>query len=266
MKLSFFTKSFFVAVPLFLFPLLAAGQTILPGKVLYYTTDELCHIYVTKPNFAVVKYTPDGKELYRYANTRLDEPTFTDATDPFNILLFYQEYQTVILLDRTMTETARLNFGDFDLFNVNAVGISSDNNLWVYDELNFRLKKMNRNGETIQESDDLGLLLNANIKPNFITERNQKVFVNDPDIGILVFDFFGQYIKTLDFKNLEEFQIFRDLLIFEDAERKTQTFHLKSLLTSPLPPTDEKLTFEKIRIQTGYLYGKNEEGIFILRL
>ncbi len=235
------------------------------GKAHFYTTDRLCNIYLIDNNYEMVKYTPDGKETYRYNNNRLDRPSFIDATDPFNILVFYPDYQTIILLDRTMTHTATLNFSDFDFFNVNAVAFSSDNKLWVYDELNFRLKKIDRNGKLIQESDDLGLLLDADFKPNFIVEREQKVFVNDPEVGILVFDAFGQYVKRLDFKGLTDFQVSRNLLIFRDENEEVQIFHLNSLLTSPadISPNVPK---GKIQYQTGFLYAQNEEGVFVFKL
>lgn len=235
------------------------------GKAHFYTTDRLCNIYLINDNYEILKYTPEGIESYRYSNNRLDRPTFIDATDPFNILVFYPDYQTIILLDRTMTHTATLNFSDFDFFDVNAVAFSSDNKLWVYDELNFRLKKIDRNGKTLQESDDLSLLLDSDFKPNFIVERELKVFVNDPDIGILVFDAFGQYVKRLDFRGLTDFQVSRNLLIFRDEDKKAQIFHLSSLLTSPAKLLSNVPT-GKIQYQTGFLYAQDEEGVFVFKL
>lgn len=235
------------------------------GKVNFYTTDKLSNIYLINENYEILKYTSEGKESYRYSNTRLDRPTFIDATDPFNILVFYPDYQTIILLDRTMTHTATLNFSDFNFFDVNAVAFSGDNKLWVYDELNFRLKKVDRNGKTIQESDDLSLKLDSDFKPNFIVEREQTVFVNDPNVGILVFDAFGQYVKRLNFKGLTDFQVSRNLLIFRDENNEAQLFHLNSLLTSPanLP---SNVPSGKIQYQTGFLYAQGENGVFVFKL
>ncbi len=251
----------FLLLPVFLF-----GQFLLPEKSLYFTTDGLANLYSVNKAYEITKYNAKGLENFRYSNTRLDAPEFIDATDPFNILVFYPDYQTVILLDRTMTETAVLNLIDFDFFNINAVAVSSDNKLWIYDELNFRLKKIDRNGEVMQESDDLSLLLRKDFKPNFITEREQKVFVNDPEVGILVFDFFGQYIKTLEFKGLEEFQVFRDFIIFRDEAGVLQKYHLKSLLVSPLKMPENFSATGKIRYETGYLFAETDGVIAIYTL
>lgn len=231
----------------------------------FFTTDNLQNTYLFDENQEVIKYNSEGKETYRYSNTRLDEPTYIDATDPFNLLVFYKNYQTVVLLDRTMNPTATFNFINFDLFNINAVGISSNNSIWVYDELNFRLKKIDRNGKVVQESEDLGLLLDMEIQPNLLIEREQMVFVNDPNIGLLVFDFFGQYMKILDIKNLTDFQIIENRLVFQENEN-LKSFHLKSLLEQPLnlPFTIEKS--EKVRIEKGSVFVGNEEGVFIYKL
>ena len=249
-----------------LLPVILFGQLLLSEKSLYFTTDGLANLYSINNKYEIIKYNAKGLENFRYSNTRLDAPEFIDATDPFNILVFYPDYQTVILLDRTMTETAVLNLIDFDYFNVNAVAVSSDNKLWIYDELNFRLKKIDRNGEVVQESDDLSLLLRKDFKPNFITEREQKVFVNDPEVGILVFDFFGQYIKTLDFKGLDEFQVFRDFIIFRDTDGILQKYHLKSLLVSPLKMPENFSTSGKIRYETGYLFAETNGFVKIYSL
>ena len=54
------------------------------------------------------------------------------------------------------------------------------------------------------------------------------LFVNEPDIGILVFDIFGTYIKTLLIKGLSQFQVHQDQLIyFKDGI--CHSYHLKTL-------------------------------------
>jgi len=66
-----------------------------------FTTDQLRNVYtVTKTN-EVIKYTPSGQIQFRYNNNTLGNLAFIDATDPFNLLLFYPDFRRVILLDRT---------------------------------------------------------------------------------------------------------------------------------------------------------------------
>lgn len=218
-----------------------------------FTTDQLRNVYtVTKTN-EVIKYTPDGKIQFRYNNNTLGNLAFIDATDPFNLLLFYPDFRRVILLDRTLSETGAFDLFNLDVIDVPAVGISSDNNLWIYDDIKFILKKIDRNGKVVQESNNISLVLGKTLTPNFILERSNALYINDPESGILVFDLFGNYTKTIDVKGLTQFQVIDQQLIYWQSG-KLHVFNLKSLQTRSmdlqLPPDVEQL----VRIEKDRLY------------
>lgn len=195
----------------------------------YFSTDKLQNIYLASPQNEVVKYDKTGKAIFRYNNNRLGDLTLIDASNPFKIGLFYPELGNLIFLDRTMTQTGDFRLFDFNLIQIDAIALAADNNIWIYDKLDFALKKIDQNGALVFESGDLSLTLDEPISPNFLIEREQQIYVNDPNIGILVFDVFGQYEKTLEFKNLETFQILDGrLLFFQNGQ--LQAFNLQSLL------------------------------------
>jgi len=59
------------------------------------------------------------------------------------------------------------------------------------------------------------------------------VYMNDPAIGIMVFDLFGGYGKTIPLKGLKKFQVFQDQVIYFDNNNLSAynitTLDLKSL-------------------------------------
>jgi len=225
-----------------------------------FTTDKLQQIYVVTPDNEVIKYDAEGNETFRYNNNTLGELAHVDATNPFSILLYYPEFMNVITLDRTLNLTGQFNLYDLNLLYVKGVGMSNDNNIWVYDDALFKLKKIDHEGHAIVESDNLSLLLGHSISPNFILEKEQTVYVNDPQLGIFLFDIFAEYIKTLDFKGLTDFQVYADQLIyFQDG--KLQLFHLKSLLTHPLKLPSSISATDKIRLQKNKLFVLKPEGV-----
>ncbi len=247
-----------------LLPLLVLGQSVpkpLDYKLLHtldisspvFTTDQLRNVYtVTKTN-EVIKYTPQGQIQFRYNNNTLGNLTFIDATDPFNLLLFYPDFRRVILLDRTLSETGAFDLFNLDVIDVPAVGISSDNNLWIYDDLKFNLKKIDRNGRVLQESNNISLVLGKTLEPNFILERDNGLYVNDPEIGILVFDLFGNYSKRIDVKGLVQFQIIDEQLVYWQ-KGALHVFNLKSLQTRSM---DLQLSLDEeqlVRIEKDRLY------------
>jgi hypothetical protein len=218
-----------------------------------FTTDQLRNVYTVTNTNEVIKYSPAGQKQFRYNNNTLGNLTFIDATDPFNLLLFYLDFRRVILLDRNLTETGVFDLFDLDVIDVPAVGISSDNNLWIYDDIKFILTKIDRNGDVILESNNLNLLLEKTLMPNFILERNNILYLNDPEVGILVFDLFGNYTKTIDIKGLKEFQIIDQQLIYW-REGNLNVFNLKSLQTRSLDlklPSNEE---QQVRIEKDRLY------------
>jgi len=230
-----------------------------------FTTDQLRNVYtVTKTN-EVIKYTPSGQVQFRYNNNTLGALNFIDATDPFNLLLFYPDFRRVILLDRTLSETGAFDLFNLDVIDVPAVGISSDNNLWIYDDIKFNLKKIDRNGKVVQESNNLSLVLGKTLVPNFILERSNALYVNDPEAGILIFDLFGNYTKTIDIKGLSQFQIVDQQLIYWQ-DGKLNVFNLKSLQTRSmdlqLPPDEEQL----VRIEKDRLYIRTGPSLKIYQI
>lgn len=205
----------------------------LPYEASLFTTDKLQHIYFVTDKNEVVKLKPDGTEQFRFINKILGSPSFLDATNPFNLLLFYPEYQNVVTLDRTLNLAGQYNLFDLGLFGVTSLGMAGDGNLWVYDAVTFRLKKIGYDGQVIVQSADLSLELKKNINSVRLLERGQQVYMNDPAIGILVFDVFGKYLKTLPIKGAEQVQVVGDQLIFFQ-EGKLFSFHLQTLLQTPL--------------------------------
>ncbi len=110
---------------------------------------------------------------------------------------------------------------------------SIDGHLWFYDNTTFQLKKIDETGNIYQQSQPLNSITDAVPNPNFMLEKDNALYMNDPAIGILVFDFFGNYNKTIPIKGLTKFQIFQDQIIYFDDKKMNAynmtTFDLKRL-------------------------------------
>ncbi len=230
-----------------------------------FTTDQVRNVYTVTSTNEVIKYTPTGQIQFRYNNNTLGDLSFIDATDPFNLLLFYPDFRSVILLDRTLSETGAFDLFDLDVIDVPAVGISSDNNLWIYDDIKFVLKKIDRNGAVVQESNNLNLVLGKTLAPNFILERSNALYINDPEVGILLFDLFGNYTKTIDVKGLTQFQVIDQQLIYWQ-EDKIHVFNLKSLQTRSMDLGLSLDSAQQVRIEKDRLYVRTGPSLKIFQM
>ncbi len=158
----------------------------------YFTIDPLQNIYCLSSSGELTKYDPSGKVLFSWSNTTLGAVTFIDASDPFNILLFYAEQQNLVLLDRTLNERSRLDLRASEIGQAAAVALSFDNNIWIYDDYEGILVKMDEHSNILLKSDFLGLSVGINQPVRHIFRWKDMVLVNFPEKGIAVFDLSAQ--------------------------------------------------------------------------
>lgn len=227
--------------------------------------DKMKQLYLIEGNHTLLKYSPDGDLLYQFNENSLGEISYIDVSNPFRILVYYNDYATVLFLDRTLSEIQRHNLSDLDIPEVRALGTASDNNVWVFDNNTYTLKKVNSQNEVIAESADLSLLLTDALDPNRLIETNARVYLNSPNLGILVFDVFGNYIKTIEILNLDYFQVYEGQIFYVE-HKKFKSYHLLSFLTKEikLPIIEEKL--EQLCIAQERLYIKYHNEINIIAL
>jgi len=73
-------------------------------------------------------------QTIKYKNVALGEIYKVDLQNPLQLILFYRRFNTVVLLDNQLNETSRINFSDLQQpLIAEAVGLASQNRLWVYD-------------------------------------------------------------------------------------------------------------------------------------
>jgi hypothetical protein len=235
---------------------------IIPKSSKYVTTDKLNQIYLVTQADELVKYNTEGKELFKFHDRTLGEISYIDATNPFQIAVFFKDFQTVIWLDRTLNPISKINLSNFDFFQINTLAVSSDNNLWIYDNTNFRLKKVNNQGQILLETNELNALASS-LNPNFLIEKNNRVYLNNPETGILVFDNFGQFLQTIPLVNLSSFQIINNELFYQ-KENNYFRFHFQTLDNQKIDLPFEIKKKESVFTQKNYwfLVKENEVGIF----
>ncbi len=79
-------------------------------------------------------YKKTANKTYVYNNTVLGSIHTVDLSNPLKLVLFYRDFNTVVILDNRLNElTDSINFS-IETFskNVASVSLSSSNNLWLY--------------------------------------------------------------------------------------------------------------------------------------
>lgn len=80
------------------------------------------------------------RETLEYKNISLGKITRVDLQNPLKIVLFYENFNTVVILDNQLNETQKINFSEsITPIVATSIGISSQNQLWVYNSMNQQL-------------------------------------------------------------------------------------------------------------------------------
>jgi len=78
-----------------------------------------------------------GSEVFEYKNVSLGNITKVDLQNPLKIVLFYEDFNTVILLDNQLNKITEINFSQNSIpIVVTGIGMSTQNQLWIYNALN----------------------------------------------------------------------------------------------------------------------------------
>ncbi len=168
---------------------------LLEGRFQVLECDKLGNIYLVNSNAELVKFDRHLKPLFRFSTIRLGRLTSLDVTNPQKLVLFFMDYQVVVILDNTLSEIKRLNLSHYNLWNCSAVAISGDNQLWVYNADIFRLIKLSDSGKELIASNELYDETLGRHPVISVVERNNIVYLNTGQ-GIIKMNNLGQYISS----------------------------------------------------------------------
>lgn len=164
----------------------------LKGDFIEFTVDNLDNIYTLNSRNQVKKYNANGDSVAVYNDVRkFGQASLIDVSNPLKILLYYRDFATVVVLDRFLNAVNVVDLRRLGIFQARAVGQSYDNKVWVYDDLENKLKKVDENGKLESETVDMRQVLGQAIGPVKIFDENRYVYLYDPQKAMYVFDYYG---------------------------------------------------------------------------
>ncbi|WP_417942691.1 hypothetical protein [Flavobacterium sp. RS13.1] len=139
-----------------------------------------------------------GNELFEYKNISLGKITKADILNPLKIVLFYEDFNSVVLLDNQLNKMTEINFSQNNIPIVAAaVGMSTQNQLWIYNTLNQQIGLFDY---LKNEYKTVSTPLTANIK-FYQTDFNTFYWIDEKNNWFLC-DIFG---KTTSLGKVSEF-------------------------------------------------------------
>ena len=162
--------------------------------------DILDNIYLITPGNQLKKLNSKGDSVAIFNDVKkYGNPSYIDVSNPLKILVYYKNFSTVVILDRLLVFRNSINLRKQNIFSVQAVATSYDNNIWLFDEQDFRIKKIDEEGKIIQESTDMRLLIDTVPSPSQIIDHDNTVYLYDEKRGFYIFDYYGALKNNLPF-------------------------------------------------------------------
>lgn len=240
-----------------------ALERTIPGDFNAMEIDVLNNLYLITAGNQLKKISSRGDSMAVFNDVKkFGNPTLIDVTNPLKVLLYYKNYATVVMLDRLLSPRNTINFRQQQIFSVKAIATSYDNNVWMFDEQDLKLKKIDENGKMLQETTDWRLIMDAVPSPRNIIDANNFVYLYDPAKGFYIFDYYGTYKNNLPFLNWDNISISgnrlsgflnRQFFSYELQSLQLKTYNLPAFLNN----------YSSIKYMNGKLYLLKKEGVQI---
>lgn len=189
--------------------LLKLSQTkVIKGEVVYFTTDNLGNVYILSSSNQIKKLKQNGDSIAVYNDVKRYGQIYSiDATNPLKVLVYYKDFATIVVLDRLLNVRNTIDLRKQNIFQVQAVAVSYDSNIWLFDELESKLKKIDDNGRVLVETPDFRQLFDEVPQPEVIYDRDGQLYLYDRKKGLLVFDYYGALKNNFQLPGISDLQV-----------------------------------------------------------
>lgn len=233
------------------------------GDFKHFTMDQKGMLYTINQDQVIQAWNKKGREAHSINNKALGSIDALDVTNPLRIYLYYPDANTGIITDNTLSETNRI---DWDALNFDQAILScrsTERGFWLFDGDDMKLKRVTRNGETLAQSNNLYAYTDQSLEPTQLTEYGDRIYLNLPNHGIMMFDRYATYIESLRIQSIRTFDPQRHVLYYWKPDTLAR-HHLKQNRSEQLnlPDTTVK-PVKKVRFRSHRYLIQTENSINI---
>lgn len=184
------------------------------GDIVDAAMDNLDNFYIISSTGQIKKFNANGDSVAVYNQTKkFGKLQSLDVSNPLKPILFYKDFSSIVVLDRFLASQASLDLKKISILQPAAAGLSYDNNIWIFDEYDNKLKKIDEQGNRLLETADFRTVFNEAISPQKIISDDNLVYLADSTKGIFVFDNYGSFKKKIPMKNWQFLSVFNNTIV-----------------------------------------------------
>lgn len=242
-------------------------QNFIEGSYNNFYIDNLNNIYLLNKNNQLKKLSANGDSVaVSNALKKYGDIYSVDVSNPLKILVYYKDFSTLVILDRFLSSLNTIDLRRYGILQAQAVAQSYDNNYWLFDAVENKLKKIDDNGNVLLQTPDFRTIFSEEFSPQKIIDNNGFVYLYDADKGWLIFDYYGAFKQNIPQPNLNNVQVIKnDLYGFDTAQNlhhynvqifKESIYHFNEKISNPI----------KMQINMNSLYVLANNGLYIFSM
>ncbi|MCC9165995.1 hypothetical protein [Pontibacter harenae] len=225
------------------------------------------NLYLLDAKRNLLRLDAQGRPLDTYSPRTRGRITAIEAWNPMKIMLFYQDRQEVALLDRFLRPITSTRLSDYDYTGmVRVASISSDDNLWLFNETEFTLSKLDiqRGSKAIETSLEL-ILDREQFDVRQLREYQNMLYMLDANAGIYVFDNLGNYKQKLPYEGINYIGFSDNELYFVKEDK----LHFRNLYQQQEQviklPAAKQYTAALVSNEYAYLFSQKQLDVYTLK-
>ena len=199
-------------------------------------------------------------EDYVFSDSSLGDLNKVDFYNNFKLKLWYSNFNTLVILDNFLNEITRVQFNEISsVFEITDISSANENNVWVYDESNMRIKKFDFFKKIFIENLETqidGAVIDMKSNYNYLWVLTKKYFYKINYNGLIIF-------KNENNMNYSKIGFYKNDILLSN---KTDLFLLKN----------DKELFSKINLEklfikdffvineTLYIYDKDHLNKYLI--
>jgi hypothetical protein len=201
---------------LFAEKIFAIGDTLLHlqlikeinGNFKNFYADNLNNIFTLNQDNQLKKLDRNGDSVAVFNDVRKYGELYSlDVSNPLKLMLYYRDFATILTLDRFLNVLNTIDLRQSNILQARAVAQSYDNDYWVFDEVESKLKKIDDNGVVLLETPDFRQLFNDSFVPVKIIDEAGLLYLYDESKGWLVFDYYGAFKQAIQLPGWKDVQV-----------------------------------------------------------
>lgn len=233
------------------------------GDIVSFSADNLDNVYLLSSSNQLKELNNNGDSVAVFNDVKkFGKASLVDVSNPLKVLLYYKDFATIVVLDRFLNIRNTIDLRRQNILQVRAIGQSYDNKIWLYDEVENKLKKIDEDGKLLMETPDFRQLFGIAPAPQKIFDQDKYVYIYDSTQAVFVFDYYGAFKNKIPISGWQNFKV-AGKYIFGSKDNKLFRYNIKTFMTDEWKMPDELFSSKSFNFSSSRLYALKKDSIEI---